>query len=86
MGRDYLAHSIGDAIKRRPGRRRLQFPSPRPMRLLLRPIPIAFGLAAQFRANEVLTADSVLLSLIRRAQWLHASQQVPQRTPHGFRT
>jgi hypothetical protein len=56
------------------------------MRRLLLRILIAFGLAAQFRANEVLTADSVLLSLIRRAQWLHASQQVPQRTPHGFRT
>jgi hypothetical protein len=63
--------------QRRHGRRRLQFPPPRPMRLLLLPILIAFGLAAQFRANEVLTADSVLLSLIRRAQWLHASQQVP---------
>jgi hypothetical protein len=30
------------------------------MRLSLLRILIAFGLAAQFRANEVLTADSVL--------------------------
>jgi hypothetical protein len=54
------------------------------MRLLLLRILIAFGLAAQFRANEVLTGNSVLLSLILRAQWLHTSQQVPQRTPHGI--
>src|SRR5258707_5334242 len=62
--------------------------SPHPMRLLLLRILIAFGLAAQFRANEVLTRDSVLLSLIRRAQWLPAypSQRCLNEHPMESRT
>jgi hypothetical protein len=56
MGRDYLAHSIGDASTP-------SWPPPATIsaassnEALAAPNPDRFGLAAQFRANEVLTAE-----------------------------